>query len=435
MLTLDEKAVLRRIDDRKEDLVDCLVRLIRFRTVTPLFHGRADGDDYSALQSFLSDRLAALDFDVEMWQADASALERFPGSGVVPDRDLRNMPVLVARREGPGPSLLLNGHYDVVPPGVATNWRHPPFEGVVEGDRVFGRGACDMKAGLAAIVEALRCIVEASGELPGTVVVESVPDEEMTSMGTLACCQRNVRADAAIIPEPTDLQLLVAVRGSFGGRIIVSGRAGHSELAQPPWREGGPVNAISKAAKVVDGLERLNAEWATRPDKRHRYLPPDTIVPTIIRGGEWDVMYPERVEITFDSMFVPSTRDKRAEIQAALDRIAMEDDWMREHPPVLEAGDYLYGAEIREDEPIVQTASAALTDLGMEQRFVGSGSLTDMVHLINYAKVPTVCVGPSYRTAHAADEHVTVDELVTTTKALALMILRWCSRSDGRTGT
>ncbi len=431
MLTSEEKAILRRIDDRKGDLVDCLVRLIRFRTVTPLFRGRAEGDDYSGLQRFLSDRLADLGFGIELWEADASALDRFPGSGVVPDRDLSNMPILVARREGKGPSLLLNGHYDVVPPGVGKNWRHPPFEGVVEGDRVFGRGACDMKAGLAAIVEALRCVVEASAELPGTVVVESVPDEEMTSMGTLACCERNVRADAAIIPEPTDLQVLVAVRGSFGGRIVVSGRAGHSEMAQPPWREGGAVNAISKAAKVVEGLEKLNAEWALQPDKRHRYLPPDSIVPTMIRGGEWDVMYPERVEITFDSMFVPSTKDKRQEIQAALDRIATEDDWMRGHHPTLEAGDYLYGAEIREDEPIVRAASTALKDIGVEARLVGFGSLTDMVHLINYSKVPTVCVGPSYGTAHAADECVKIDDLVTTTKALALMILRWCGRSDG----
>ncbi len=432
MLTPDEKAVLRRIDDRKEELVDCLRRLIRFRTVTPLFRGRAEGDDYAGLQSFLSDRLAGLGFDVEMWEADASTLERFPGCGVVPDRDLSNMPILVARRERAGPSLLLNGHYDVVPPGVVTNWRHPPFDGVVENDRVFGRGACDMKAGLAAIVEALRCVVEANGEIPGTVVVESVPDEEMTSMGTLVCCQRDVRADAAIVPEPTDLQVLVAVRGSLGGRIVVSGRAGHSEMAQIPWRDGGPVNAISKAARVVEGLERLNAEWATRPDKRHRYLDPDTIVATMIRGGEWDVMVPERVEITFDSMFVPSTKDKRAEIQAGLDSIAHDDDWMRDHPPVLEAGDYLYGAEIREDEPIVRAASAALTDLGLESRFVGSGSLTDMVHLINYSKIPTVCVGPAARTAHAADECVTVDELVTTTKALALMILRWCGGPDRR---
>ena len=254
---------------------------------------------------------------------------------------------------------------------------------------------------------------------------ESVPDEEQTSMGTLACCVRGVKADAAIIPEPTDLHVLVAARGSFSGKIVVTGRAGHSEMAQPPWEDGGAVNAISKAVRVLQALEALNAEWKDSPARRHKYLDPDIIVPTMIRGGEWDVMYPERVEITFTSDFVPATKDMRGQIQAALDRLAREDTWMRAHPPVLDAGGSLYGGEIREDEPIVRTASQALTDLGIQPQLIGCGSLTDMVHLVNYARVPTISIGPSVATIHRADEHATVDELVATAKALALTILRW----------
>lgn len=425
MLTEEEKKVLLGVEDRRSELVDLLVQLIRFRTVTPLMGQTAEGEDYRRLQDFVSDYLVRLGFDVDLWEADSSTLAAFPGSGVVPDRDLRNMPILVGRRSGRGGSLLLNAHYDVVPPGVLENWHHPPFEGVVDGARVFGRGACDMKGGVAAILQALRCIEDAGVEVPSSLVVESVPDEEQTSMGTLACCQRGIRADAAIIPEPTDLHVLVAARGSFSGKIAVSGRAGHSEMAQPAWEEGGAVSAISKAMKVLQGLEALNAEWASRPEKRHKYLDPDVIVPTMIRGGEWEVMYPERVEITFTSDFVPSTKDIRGEIQVMLDRVAREDSWMREHPPVLDAGGWLYGAEVREEEPIVRTASAALADLGILPKLIGCGSLTDMVHLVNYSKVPTVSVGPSVRTIHNADEHVTIDELVATAKALALIILRW----------
>jgi acetylornithine deacetylase len=428
MLTDEETRVLRRIDDRRDDLVRLLVRLIRFHTVTPLLGQKAEGDDYRRLQSFVSDRLVGLGFDVDTWEPDASSLERFPGSGVVPDRDLREMPIVVGTRGGPGRSLLLNAHYDVVPPGVVENWSHPPFEGVVSKGRVFGRGACDMKGGLAAILEALGCVIGSGVEIPGPLVVECVPDEEQTSMGTLACCQRGLRASAAVIPEPTDLHVLVAVRGSFSGKIVVSGRAGHSEMAQPPWQDGGAVNAIEKAVKVLLGIEALNETWKAQPEKRHRYLDPDVLTPTMIRGGEWEVMHPERVEITFTSNFVPSTKDKRAEIQAMLDRLADEDPWMRIHPPILtSAGDWLYGAEVSEDEPIVRTASAALEDVGIQPRLVGSGSLTDMVHLINYSKVPAVSVGPSARAAHMADEHVTIDELVTTAKVLALTILRWGS--------
>jgi acetylornithine deacetylase len=430
VLTAEEARVLGAIEARRNELVDLLCQLLRFKTVTPLMGEKAQGEDYRRLQAFVSKCLADLGFGIETWEADVASLEAFPGSGVVPGRDLSNMPILIGRREGRGRSLLLNAHYDVVPPGVVGNWRYPPFEGVVADGKVFGRGACDMKGGFAAMLQALRCIHDTGVELPAPLVVESVPDEEQTSMGTLACCQRGIRADAAIIPEPTDLHVLVAARGSFSGKIIVTGRAGHSEMVQPPWEEGGAVNAITKAEKVLRGLEALSEEWQARPDKHHKYLDPDIIVPTMIRGGEWEVMYPERVEITFTSDFVPATTDIRGEIQAMLDRVAREDSWMREHPPVIDAGGWLYGAEVREDEPIVRTASAALADLGFPPKLIGCGSLTDMVHLVNYSKVPTVSIGPSVRTIHMADEHVTVEELVATTKALALTILRWGGSGD-----
>lgn len=425
LLTEEEKRVLDRIGRERDGLVDLAVRLIRFPTVAPLLGERAEGSAYQDLQTFVARRLEHLAFRTETWEADASSIEAFPGSGVVPDRDLRAMPIVVGRREGRGPSLLLNAHYDVVPPGLRENWTHPPFDGVVEKGQVFGRGACDMKGGFAAMLHALECLRDAGVEESVPLVFESVPDEEQTSMGTLACCERGVRADAGIIPEPTDLQVLVACRGSFSGRIVVEGRAGHSEMTQPPPEEGGAVNAIAKAVRVLEGLEALNASWQADPARHHKYLDPDLIVPTMIRGGEWEVMHPERVEITFTSDFVPATKDIRGEIHRLLDTIAQRDPWMREHPPRLEAAGFLYAGEVGEDEPIVRTASSALEDLGIPPRLVGFGSLTDMVHLVNRARVPTISIGPSPKTAHMADEHVSIDELVATAKALALMILRW----------
>ncbi len=422
-----ESRVLKAIEDRKQDLVDLLVRLLRFPTVAPLIGERAEGPAYRDLQAFVAERLRALAFDVETWEIEPGSLTPFPGSGVLKGRDLRNMPVLVGRRGGQGRSLILNAHYDVVPPGLVENWSHPPFEGVVANGRVYGRGACDMKGGFAAMLHALECVQAAGVELPGPLVFESVPDEEQTSMGTLACCQRGIRADAGLIPEPTGLTVLVACRGSFSGKIVVEGRAGHSEMTPVPWQEGGAVNAIAKAVRVLEGLEALNASWQASPAKRHPYLDPDIIVPTMIRGGEWEVMHPERVEITFTSDFVPATKDIRGEIQAVLDTIARGDSWMAQHPPRLEAEGFLYAGEVREDEPIVRTACSALETLGLSPQLKGFGSLTDMVHLVNTAKVPTISIGPSPTTAHCADENVAIDELVTTAKALALTILRWAS--------
>jgi acetylornithine deacetylase len=283
-----------------------------------------------------------------------------------------------------------------------------------------------MKGGIAAMLQAVCCIRDAGIGLAGDLMIQTVPDEEATCMGTLSCCQRGYKADAALIPEPTDMNVLVAMRGSLYGKIMVFGRAGHAEMTQPHWTEGGAVNAISKSVKVLRGLEDLADDWHTRPDKQHRYLDPDTLIPTVIRGGEWEVTIPEQVEISFGSMFAPSTRDAREEIEAHLMRIAVADPWLRENPPRLETGEWWYGAEVAEDEPIVQTGLDVLRDLGLEPALIGYGSLTDAIHLINYAGIPTISIGPSSQTAHMADESVEIGELVNTAKAIALCIMRWC---------
>jgi acetylornithine deacetylase len=423
-----EQRVLGLIDDNTEQIVAYLRRLISYQTVTPASGGRAENDDYKDLQQFIYRTLKDMGFQLVMWEVDAGALDRFPGSGVDPTRDLSNMPVLVGTLAGAGngQSLILNGHYDVVPPGMAENWRHAPFGGEVEGNKVFGRGACDMKGGIAAMLHAVKCIQQSGVKLRGDVIVETVPDEEMTCMGSLSCCQRGYKADAAIIPEPTDMKVLMAMRGSLYGKITVFGRAGHAETTQPHWTEGGAVNAISKAARIIEGLEALTNEWRIRPDKQHKYLDPDIIIPTVIQGGEWAVTYPEQVEIEFGAIFIPSTTNVKDEIEEHLARIAAVDPWMREHPPRLESGEWHYGAEVAEHEPIVQTTLEVLGDLGIEPTLVGCGSLTDAVHLINYAKIPTVSIGPGTKTAHMTDEFVDIGELVSTTKALALAIMRWC---------
>jgi acetylornithine deacetylase len=428
MLSGQERKVLSLIDQRQQEIVEDLRRLIAYKTITPPDDGRAEGGDYRDLQAMVSEILEGLGCELEMWEVAAAELERFPGSGISPDRDLSNMPIVVGTRRGTGGgrSLILNGHYDVVPVGISSNWCHDPFGGEVEDGRVYGRGACDMKGGIAAMLQAVRCIQDAGIDLLGDLVVQTVPDEESTCMGTLSCCQRGYRADAALIPEPTGMKVLVAMRGSLYGRITVTGRAGHAEMTQPHWSEGGAVNAISKAVRVIRALEELADDWRTRPEKQHRHLEPDTIVPTIIKGGEWEVTVPEQVEISFGSMFIPNTRDALEEIEAQLMRVAALDPWMREHPPKLEAGEWWYGAEVAEDEPIVQTGLKALEDLELEPGLTGYGTLTDAIHLINYAQIPTVSIGPDSQTAHMADEYVEIGELVGTTKALALVIMRWC---------
>ena len=433
MVSEKEQNLLNLIDQDQSDIIQCLQKLISFKTITPQDDEIAKGEDYKELQNYIANIIKPIGFEVETWEVDGSTLPTFPGSGVKKDRDLNNMPVLAGtlRGTGEGKSLILNGHYDVVPPGLRKNWKHDPFGGEIQDDIIYGRGSNDMKGGIAAMIQAIKFIKKAGIKLTGDVIIQTVPEEEASCMGTLSCCQRGYVADAAIIPEPTDMNVLVAVRGGAYGKITVYGRAGHAELTQPHWKEGGAVNAIIKAMKIIQAFEDLTEKWKTRSDKKHKFLDPDKIMATVINGGEWVVTYPEKVEIEFGCQFIPSTKNVIAEITDAVNKAISLDDWMKENPPKLEFHDqWWYGAEVSENEPIAQLGFDVLKEIGYSPKFRGFGSLTDCIHLINYSKIPTISLGPTIKTAHMANELVSTKELIDTTKALALAIVRWCGSNN-----
>jgi acetylornithine deacetylase len=429
MLSELENAICNRIDQSASDIVVFLQSLVRCPTITPEQAGTAS-DGFRRHQTIVQQFLQDLEFSVESWEIDPALLPNFPGSGVEPSRNLAHMPVVVGIKEyaAGGRTLILNGHYDVVIPGDQENWSYPPFSGELVEGKIYGRGSCDMKGGLAAMLQALRIITQAGIKLKGKLVVQVVPEEEASCMGTLsACFHSDCKADAAIIPEPTNMNILVAMRGNASGTIIVYGRAGHADYAvQPYWTEGGAVNAIYKAVKVIQGLEELTRDWSQRPEKQHKYVHPDSVMPTVIHGGDWLVKFPEKVEIQYDANYIPSTKNLSEEIMQAIQAIANTDPWMKAHPPAVIPDNCLYGAEVSDDEPIIQLVREVCHDLGIEPKLIGSDSLTDAVHLINYAKVPTISIGPTGTRAHKVDEYIEISELITHTKILAISILRWC---------
>jgi len=428
VITENEQKVLDLIDANKDEIIEYLSKIISYKTITPA-SGRGVGEnknDYRALASVFSDTLKEMGFEVDSWEIDASQVGDFENSGVDRGRDMSGMPVVIGEMKngGTGKTLILNGHYDVVPPGLVENWTQDPFTATLRDNKLYGRGTCDMKGGIAAMIQAVKFIQQAGIKLNGDITVQLAPDEEATCMGTFSCCEKGYKADAAIIPEPTNMNVLIAMRGNSGGKITINGRAGHAEMTQPHWKEGGAVNAISKSLKILQAIEDLSEEWRTRPDKQHKYLDPDAIQPTVINGGEWSITYPEKVEINFNANFIPATKNLSQEITDRIMNVAKTDDWLTENPPEIEF-DGMYGAEISEDEPIAQLGIEVLKELGYDSGFSGMGSLTDAIHLINYSKVPTISIGPSDKPAHMADEFVGVDELIAQTKAIALAIMRW----------
>ena len=282
-MTDQERAVVEAVERRADDVVALAEQLIAFDTTA------GAGGDEAALQAAVAERLSAAGADVDVWLPGPEVVA---GSRQVPDGfDFAGRPQLAARfagRGGDGPSLLFNGHIDVVPPGDATAWTTPPLQAARRGPRLHGRGACDMKGGVAAMVVAAEVLARESA-LAGELVVCTVTDEEETGAGGIAAVARGVRAAAGLIPEPTGFDAWVACRGDLICEIVVDGRLGHAGIEHPP---GDAVNAIDKARVVMDALRRLHADRRERPDHRHLHLSPGHVIPTRIAGGDWPVNVP-----------------------------------------------------------------------------------------------------------------------------------------------
>lgn len=430
------------VSQRHEETVALLQELVRVPSVNPYFTGTHEDSREGEVQDILAGRLERLGAQRDQWEPDSAELARHAGGpGYYANRDFRGRPNLAVTLPGSGggQSLLLLGHVDVVSAGEG--WTVDPFAATRHDGMIFGRGTADMKAGLTAAVAALEVLRAAGVRLRGDVVLASVVDEEAGGMGTLALVDRGYRADGAIIPEPTDLHVAPLCRGIVWGRLTIPGRAGHIEMLQPHWRDGGAVDAISLGRAFLDAIDRLNAAWAASPSKRHPLLPlPCQVKASMLDAGEYPTAYASRMRITFDAQYLPAERDERglgAHVKAELERFfnefAAQDEWLREHPPRIE---WLIDADCAEtpgDHPLTQAIHAAARLSGVESRVEGMSSHTDMGLLVN-AGIPTVNFGPGAPSvAHQPDEHVLERDLERATLTLALAIAEWCGwdRDDG----
>ncbi|MEA2147954.1 MAG: acetylornithine deacetylase, partial [Solirubrobacteraceae bacterium] len=278
-----ERAVCEAIAAERDELVALASRLIAFDTTA-----REVGDpprDEVALQTYLGERLANAGASVDLWEPDAAAMQRRPL--VPPGLDFAGRPQLIARFPGAGTgrSLVFNGHIDVVSGEPRAEWTSDPFIPEVRDGRLYGRGACDMKGGVAAMVFASEALARLGIRLDGDLLVATNTDEESSGAGGSALVQHGLRADAGIVTEPTGGQVWIACRGSEYGVIKVPGRPGHAEVRQPGWREGGAVNAIEKSAVVMEAMTKLREHWGGRHS--HPLLSPPSLLPTMARSGEW----------------------------------------------------------------------------------------------------------------------------------------------------
>lgn len=420
---------------QREKTVDLLQRLVRTPSINPWFGGDPEQLGEAAVQRVLSEEFEQLGAELDRWEPDSEALERYAGRpGHQPGRDFTDRPNLVARLQGrsPGRSLLIAGHADTV--SVGEGWSVDPFAADREAGMIYGRGTADMKAGLAAAAGALEILRSLRLRPRGDVLIASVVDEEAGGMGTLALVDRGYRADAAVIPEPNNLHVAPLCRGILWGRLTVPGRSGHIEMPQPSWRDGGAVDAVEKGRLVMDAIDRLNRRWADEPQKNHPLL----LLPCQVRiaqvsAGEHPTTYAQEMQLTVDVQYLPHERDSnrlgghvRQEVEEFVREVAETDEWLREKGIGVE---WLLDAdcgEIPSDHALVRACQAAAASAGAEVAVQGMSSHTDMGLLIE-AGVPTVTFGPGASdVAHQPDECVSEDDLMRMTAAMALLILDWC---------
>jgi acetylornithine deacetylase len=436
-VTLDDRIarVTSAIAARRDEIAGLTQDLVRFDTTA-----RAPEDparDEAALQALLADRLRAAGAEVDVWEPAPDSIRPYAKQVSVDTLSFEGRPQLVARFRGSGGrSLAFNGHIDAVAADPVERWSSGPFDAKIVDGRIVGRGACDMKGGVAAMVIAAETVIRELGALPGDLIVNTVTDEESSGAGALACIAEGVTADAVIVPEPTSFDVWVACRGSLTPTIEVTGRPGHAELTQPHWRAGGAVNAIEKLSVVVDAVRALREEWRTRPDQMHPYLSPGTVTPVLVEGGEWFVTYPASARLTCELMYMPGTADSNGEGSLVAkefeDWIAGaggSDPWLAKNPPrVIDWGSDIPPAEIDGDHPLAQTMLGAVRGVGAMSEIAGFDSWYDGASFVRCAKVPAVAFGPpGIEAAHVIDESVSIDDLVTTAQALAAAAVRWCA--------
>ncbi len=420
-LTAELSPVERRAADAVDPVfaTDALSRLVRTPSVT--------GDE-GAVQDLVAGLLGEIGCEVDRLEPDPAAFARddpdWPGAEMPRDR----LPIVLGRAgRGDGRRLILVGHVDVVPPGDPATWSHDPWSGEIDGVRLFGRGAVDMKGGVAAILGAVRALTTAGlrERLDGEVLVASVPSEEDGGQGMLAAIRAGVTGDMAIITEPTGLDIVIAHAGAITFRLTVPGRAAHASVR----REG--VSALDKLGVLVRALEddeRARNESETQPLMTVHGLPYATMI-GIVHGGDWASTVMDRVvaDGRYGVRLGQTWRDAEADLRRCIEAACSADPFLREHPATVEiVGGRFSSSQVPADHPLpVGLAAVAAGVTGRQARFAGEPYGADMRLLVNEGQTPTVIFGPGdKRLAHVADESVPLPEVVECARVLAAWLVR-----------
>jgi len=386
----------------------------------------------AAAQNWLAQQMRHFGLDVDLWDIDVAELQRhpqFPGMEVDRSKDRAVGLVATWRREAgaaSGRRLVFNGHIDVVPEGDRASWQYEPWGADLVDGRIYGRGACDMKGGLMAALFAIKAIKDSSVPIDGSLMVQSVIGEEDGGIGTFASLLRGHRGNAAIVCEPTRLNLIPAQAGALTFTVRVPGKSAHACVRL----EG--VSAIEKYLDIHRTLIQLERE--RNSEVEHPLLGklplPYPLSIGRVQAGNWSSSVPE--ELIFEGRIGVAMGEAsdavRRQFERTLINLAEEDPWLRDHPLEIKwSGGQFESGEIPLHHPLVKLCQQCMVDLtGHEPVLQGAPYGSDLRLLVNFGGIPTVLFGPGdVRVAHMPDEHTESSQVILAARAYILAALRF----------
>jgi len=410
--------LLETVEHLRPDILDLTCRLVSQPSTL--------GNEQGAL-GVMESEFSRLGFQVRQVAIDANTLSEHPGFAPVP-WSYENRYNLVATRPADGvggKSALFNGHLDVVSPEPVDKWERNPFEPYIRDGWLYGRGAGDMKAGVAAMTYAAKAVEEAGLGLKAPVYIETVIEEECTGNGALACVAAGFDADGVLIPEPFGPTILTAQVGVAWFKVTVGGTPSHV------LDTGKGVNAIEKCFTLINSLREVEKTLNDRQHPGFSGVPhPANLNIGIIKGGDWPSTVPAFAEFHGRIGFLPGTsfREIREMLTRALSKAASSDPWLSENPPAVDFyGFRSEGHCVYRDLPLFQVLDGCERDIsGKAAKPFASTATTDLRAFVHYGNGEATCFGPVAHGIHAIDECVNIDSIIHTAKVYALFLLRWC---------
>jgi acetylornithine deacetylase len=419
------------VDRRASRLIDIIQDLVRIPSEnTPPFGVE------SACQEYIARALRNLGLQSDVyWLDEAPGLRQHPL--YFDGRDYANRPNLAVRKTGAGGgrSLLLSGHIDTVPRGFQP-WNHDAFGAEVEGNRLFGRGANDMKGGVGTNLFVLEALREMNVLLAGDLIFESVVDEEFGgSNGTLAARLRGCTADAAVISEPSSLRICPGQRGGriahillqAGGGVLSEGRLGSGIIEQLSFF----LRELKEFAEQRRSRVRIHELY------RHHVDPVPVNVTKIVTspwGAKEPITIPERcqIELYWQTMPGETQADVEAEFFAWLDSLVYHGQSpFPERPHVIFPIRWLPGSAMSKDDPLVlELAGCAAAVSGEAPAVVGIEGPCDLYVFQQGFGIPAVLWGAKGGNTHGADEYLEIDSVVQAAKTLLLFVCQWCGLAE-----